>query len=92
MFRNTDRWLRNFTSLYEIAKSKLIDRFTLYLRKQKQANEFFNEKNNFNLSVFSLDATAFKTAARTDPELYLMNGPVVEKQMGMGSILKKRIK
>ena len=46
------------------------------------ANEFFNQRNNYNVPVFSLDATAFKTAARTNPELYLMKGPVIENKWG----------
>ena len=43
---------------------------------------FFNERNNYNIPVLSLDATALKTAARTNPELYLMKGPVVENKWG----------
>ncbi len=29
-----------------------------------------------------MDATAFKTAARTEPQLYLMHGPVVKNKWG----------
>jgi len=36
--------------------------------------------------VFNLDATAFKTAARTNPELYLMHGPVIKDKWGWADI------
>ncbi len=55
------------------------------------AQHFFNEKDNFNLPILSLDATALKAAARTNPELYLMNGPVVENKWSWAD-LKKAVK
>lgn len=77
----TDNWLGNFTDLYTLAKSK---GRALYIISPQvtEANEFFNQKNNYDLSIFSLDATAFKTAARTSPELYLLKGPVIENKWG----------
>lgn len=76
----TDRWLSNFTSLYDQAKNKR----AIYIISPEapQVNNFFNQINNYGLPVFSLDATAFKTAARTSPELYLMKGPVIENKWG----------
>lgn len=80
-FSDTDRWLDNFTNLYDYAKknSRLIYIVTPEIIK---ADTFFNTRNNFDIPVFSLDATAFKTAARTDPELYLMHGPVIKGKWG----------
>ena len=52
------------------------------------AQQFFNEKNTYNIPVFSLDATALKTAARTNPELYLMKGPVVVNKWGWADFKK----
>ncbi len=81
----TDNWLNNFTNLYTLAKSKSR---ALYIisAEPKQANDFFNQRNNYHLPVFSLDATAFKTAARTSPELYLMKGPVIENKWGRADL------
>jgi len=39
--------------------------------------DFFNKKNNFNVTVFTCDATAIKTAARCVPTIFFMKGPVV---------------
>ena len=38
------------------------------------------------IPVFNLDATAFKTAARTYPELYLMKGPVIDNKWGWADL------
>lgn len=78
---NTDYWLDDFTQIYNYAKknNRLIYVVTT---EMKDANDFFNERNNFNVPVFNLDATAFKTAARTNPELYLMHGPVIKNKWG----------
>jgi uncharacterized membrane protein YphA (DoxX/SURF4 family) len=53
-----------------------------------QVDELLNSKNHLNLPVFSLDVTALKTASRTDPSVYLMNGPVVENKWGWADIGK----
>ena len=76
-----DYWLNNFTQLYELAKAK--KRSLLIVSPQPaSANDFFNVRNNYGLPVFGLDATAFKTAARGNPELYLMHGPVIQNKWG----------
>jgi uncharacterized membrane protein YphA (DoxX/SURF4 family) len=78
---NTDYWFDNFTKIYQQAKqaNRLLYIVTPEMEK---ANDFFNKRNNYNIPVFSLDATAFKTAARTNPELYLMKGPIIENKWG----------
>lgn len=80
-FETTDFWFDNFTRLYQHAKqsNRLI---YIVTPEMAEANDFFNLRNKFNLPVFSLDATAFKTAARTNPELYLMKGPVIKNKWG----------
>lgn len=89
-FSNTDTWLNNFTDIYNYAKKN--NRMIYIVTPENiQANNFFNIRNNFEIPVFSLDATAFKTAARTDPELYLMHGPVIKNKWGwadFGNALK----
>ena len=86
----TDYWLDNFITIYNMAKSKNIPLF-IVAAQASAAQQFFNERNNYNLPVLSLDATALKTAARTNPELYLMKGPVVENKWGwadFGKVIK----
>ena len=81
-FKNgTDYWLSNFTSLYTEARNQ---KMPLYIVSSQAAaaEQFFNVRNNYDLPVLSLDATSFKTAARTNPELYLMKGPVVVNKWG----------
>jgi uncharacterized membrane protein YphA (DoxX/SURF4 family) len=80
-FSTTDYWLDSFTKLYDYAKqnNRLI---YIVTPEMAEADSFFNKRNNYNLPIFSLDATAFKTAARTNPELYLMKGPVIQNKWG----------
>ncbi|MGH2648125.1 MAG: hypothetical protein ACRDE8_11180, partial [Ginsengibacter sp.] len=83
----TDDWLNNFVAIYNYAKNKSIPLF-IVTAQPTAAQGFFNEKNHYDLPVLSLDATALKTAARTTPELYLMNGPVVENKWGWADFKK----
>jgi uncharacterized membrane protein YphA (DoxX/SURF4 family) len=83
--KDTSKWLENFRQLYNFAKQN--NRPLIIVASQASAaQEFFNVKNNFNVTVVSCDATALKTAARTDPALYLMKGPVVQKKWGSADI------
>ena len=86
-FATTDYWFDNFTEIYQHAKQtgRLI---YIVTPEMANANDFFNLRNKFNVPVFSLDATAFKTAARTNPELYLMKGPVIENKWGWADLKK----
>jgi hypothetical protein len=86
-FATTDYWFDNFTEIYQHAKQsgRLI---YIVTPEMSNANDFFNLRNKFNVPVFSLDATAFKTAARTNPELYLMKGPVIENKWGWADLKK----
>ncbi len=90
-FSNTDYWVDDFIKIYDYAKK---NNRILYVvtPEMNEAEDFFNEQNNYNLPVFSLDATAFKTAARVNPELYLMQGPVIQNKWGWADfkdVLKK---
>lgn len=84
-FSDTDTWMSSFTNLYEYAKK---NNRLLYIVTPESTNaeDFFNKRNNYNIPVFSLDATAFKTAARTDPELYFLKGPVVNGKWGRADL------
>ena len=85
--KHQDRWLGNFTSLYEKAKTTNTPIYIIS-PQAKATNDYFNVKNNFGLTVFSMDATAFKTAARTEPQLYLMHGPMVKNKWGWAQMKK----
>jgi len=83
----TDYWLNNFTTIYTMAKNKNMPLYII-ASQADAAQQFFNVTNSFNLPVLSLDATALKTAARTNPELYLMDGPLVENKWGWADFKK----
>ncbi len=80
-FSNTNFWLEDFDKIINYAKK---NNRMLYVvtPEMKEADEFFNVRKKYSLPVFSLDATAFKTAARVNPELYLMHGPVIKNKWG----------
>ncbi len=82
-----DYWLSNFNAVYTKAKQNNIPLY-IVATQALAAQQFFNEKNNFNLPILSLDATALKTAARTNPELYLMKGPAVQDKWGWADFKK----
>ena len=65
---------------YSFARQK--SRPLLIVASQTTAVQRFNETNNFNVPVLSCDVTALKTAARANPTLYLMNGPVIMAKWG----------
>jgi vacuolar-type H+-ATPase subunit B/Vma2 len=84
-FENTGYWINNFALIYQHAK-KMNRLVYIVTPEMAAANEFFNLKNKYHIPVFSLDATAFKTAARTNPELYLMKGPVIKNKWGWADL------
>ena len=83
----TDYWLDNFTAIYTLAKRKNIP-LVIVASQATASQQFFNERNNYHVPVLSLDATALKTAARTNPQLYLMKGPEVENKWGWADFKK----
>jgi len=85
--RGTDRWLNNFTNLYTYSKQR--NRPLIVVASQATvADQFFNQTNNFSIPVLSCDVTALKTAARTNPCLYLMKGAVVLEKWGWADLDK----
>ena len=85
--KNSGHWLPEFRKLQEKAKQQNINLFVVAAQADK-AQQFFNAKNNLNVLVVSCDGTALKTAARTDPALYLMNGPIVKNKWGYADLDK----
>ena len=80
-----EHWLMGFKNIYSHAKQNGIALFIVASQATK-AQQFFNETNHFNVIVFSCDVTALKTAARTNPTLYLMKGPVIQKKWGWANL------
>lgn len=83
-------WEKDFIKLYDFAVKNKIP-FYIVTSDPDNAQNYFNVENKLDVQVLSLDAVAFKTAARTNPELYLMHGPVVKGKWGKVN-LKKVIK
>ena len=71
-----DKWYSDFKTF--IADKKP----TIYLitADVKTANGIFNLPGYSDLPIFSCDATAIKTAARVNPTLFLMKGPVIQNK------------
>lgn len=82
-------WAGDFKALYDYAKQSEIP-MVVVTSDPANAREYFHG-NGFDLPVLALDATVFKTAARTNPQLFLMHGPVVKNKWGRVNI-KKAIK
>ena len=87
ILNDPDRWKNDFNNLFLAAK-QTGRKIYVIANQPTEANDFFNVKNNFNVPVYSCDATALKTAARTDPSLYLMQGPIVVNKWGWADFKK----
>jgi uncharacterized membrane protein YphA (DoxX/SURF4 family) len=71
-----DKWYSDFKTFY----ANKVPTVYLITSDVKTANEIFNKPGDFKLQIFSCDATAIKTAARVNPTLFLMNGPVIQNK------------
>jgi uncharacterized membrane protein YphA (DoxX/SURF4 family) len=73
-------WNKPFSVLYALAKSKNIPVYFV-TASRGEANAYLTANNLADaISVFTCDATAIKTAARTDPTVYLMKkGTILNK-------------
>ena len=76
---NADKWINQFTAISKKAKEQNIPLYIITSENAK-AYVFFNQQNHFGLPVFTCDATAIKTAARANPTLFEMTGPVVQRK------------
>lgn len=55
----------------------------------KEIDALFNKgRERFNLPVLTCDGVAIKTAARSNPTLYKMKGPVIQKKYGWADLRK----
>jgi len=87
MNEGSNRWSTVFSNLYQKAKQQGKPIYIVTSDKEK-VNDFFNVKNSYNLPVLTSDATAIKTAARANPTLFVMKGPVVQDKFSWADIDK----
>lgn len=81
----TVKWSTAFTNLWQKAKQQNKPLYIVTADKA-EANHFFNELNKYNLAIYTCDATAIKTAARANPTLFLMKGPIVQGKWSWADI------
>ncbi len=87
-FENSStKWMDNFKSFLQNAKQ---NKYTVNIVTANKAGavELFNKINDFNLPIFTCDATAIKTAARANPTLFFMKGAVVQNKYSWADIDK----
>ncbi len=73
----SDRWRNVFTDVVKKLKSQNIPVY-IVTADTKNANNFFNVISSYNFPVYTTDGIAIKTAARANPTLFEMKGPVVQ--------------
>jgi hypothetical protein len=74
----SSKWSADFTALWQKSKQQKRPLYIVTADKDK-ATVFFNTNNN-GIPILTCDATAIKTAARANPTLFLMKGPVVQNK------------
>ena len=74
------RWAESFN---ELSKKAALSNRAIYIvtADKEKVNEYFNIQHNYNVAIFTSDATAIKTAARANPTLFVMKGSVVEQKV-----------
>ncbi len=82
---NAGKWIADFKALHERATAG--NKKIVVITAQRNSIKALFEKNNIPVNnIYTCDATAIKTAARTNPALYLMNGPVVQQKWGWADL------
>jgi len=61
---------------------------TTQIEQAKKRYQVFIEGKKITQPIFTCDATALKTLARSNPTLYLMNGSIVKQKWGLGDFKK----
>ncbi len=61
---------------------------TTQIEQSKKRYQVFIEGKKITQPIFTCDATAIKTVARSNPTLYLMNGSIVKQKWGLGDFKK----
>lgn len=74
-----EKWQNVFRDVVKKAKAANIPIYVA-TADPKGADGFFNKVNNYDLPVYTTDATAIKTAARATPTMFEMKGPIVQQK------------
>lgn len=85
-FPGDEEWSATIAYLQTRDKSKPLYVVTA---QPKEANQLYNlGREPANVPILTCDYTAIKTAARSNPTLYLMKGPVVQNKWGWADFKK----
>ncbi len=79
------RWSTEFSALAQKLQQQKIPIYII-TSDSETVNTFFNKTNNYNIPVLTSDATAIKTAARANPTLFKMKGPVVQDKFSWADL------
>ncbi|TDX01695.1 BT_3928 family protein [Dinghuibacter silviterrae] len=74
-------WLAEVVRIAKAARDKHIP-FIIVTGQRDRADQLFNQQLHLDLPLYTCDVTAIKTAARTNPCIFSMDGPVVGKKYG----------
>jgi hypothetical protein len=83
--RSVFYWMKSFTDILKKAKDNGEPLYVVTSDNEK-VDSFMNVKKKYNVPIYTCDMTAIKTAARTRPTLFLMDGPVIENKWGAADI------
>ena len=80
-----EKWLNSFSDLHKQAQKEDKPIFVV-TANPKKAQQYFNLIHDFKVQVYTCDGTAIKTAARANPTLYDMKGPIVQGKYSWADI------
>jgi len=80
-----DNWRPAFDKLWQSAKQQNRNIY-IVTADTDSTNTYFNKVKNYNVPVLTCDQTAIKTAARVNPTVYLMKGPIVQGKWAWADI------
>jgi uncharacterized membrane protein YphA (DoxX/SURF4 family) len=80
-------WMDEFAAIHKKSKEQHIPLYIITSENAK-VSAFFNQQHNYGLPVYTCDATAIKTAARANPTLFEMKGPVVQNKYSWADLNK----
>lgn len=79
------QWQQDFDRLVQYAGEQNAGLMVI-TSNPDDAVKYFHTEKGYRTPILTLDATSFKTAARTDPALYLMHGPIVKEKWGKADL------
>ncbi|HTJ12905.1 MAG TPA: BT_3928 family protein [Dinghuibacter sp.] len=82
-------WIAEVARIAKSARQKNIP-FFIVTGQRDRAEALFNQQMQLGLPIFTCDVTAIKTAARTNPCIFEMDGPTVTKKWGYADFDKIR--